>query len=415
MSPQYVVDSVALFLDTIPVNSRIVIGLSGGVDSVVLAHALVHSNHLNTIQFNSVYIHHGLQSEADSWANFTEKFSQKHKLSHKTIKVTLASSARKGLEAVARDARYKALFAECEQDGYLLTAHHQQDQVETLLLNLFRGTGIKGMQGMPSLKLNPKNKVFHARPLLNVSKDSILDYAKKHNLVWIEDPSNLDNNFKRNYLRNELKPKIRQGWSAVDQSLIGFAKNMQETQGLLDELAQLDLAKCNYASLWLNLDSIRNLSWARQKNVILFWLTNHAYCSVRFTQAIFEWLELSLKIKNNNAHAKRMAKDFTLRIERNLLYVLPRYSESYQVELKDFNPFDLGFSETFLLTRLAVLKKEYLGKNAFVRSLTPADTVANKQLKKQLKSKKTNLWNRDRWPVLIVNSELVEIVGIVEI
>lgn len=258
---------------------RWLIGFSGGMDSSVLLHLAAQ---LTTIQhtppLQAVYIHHGLQEVAETWPAHCEAFCHTLAIPLQVINVNVAKQA--SIEQAARDARYTA-FAELMESGdVLLTAQHQDDQAETLLFRLMRGTGLRGLTGIP--KKRPLAQGMLVRPLLDTPHNHLLSYAKQHQLQWIEDPSNQETQYARNYLRHAIIPKLQTYWPQASQQLAQTANHLQEAQALLNELAQEDLATAQIPNefQWLNTpclntDAIMSLSWERQKNMLSFWLNSH--------------------------------------------------------------------------------------------------------------------------------------------
>jgi len=409
MSYKEVFSAVANFCGQLPANTSLVVGLSSGVDSVVLTHCLAQYLARNncSIKLKAVHINHALQAQADDWQKFAADFSKSLKLPFQAVLVVVGDKNRQGLESVARDKRYQALFAACEGGGYLLTAHHQQDQVETILLNLFRGTGIKGLLGMPNSKQLVDRSIIHARPLLNVAVADILDYAKQYNLTWVEDPSNTDVAFKRNYVRHKLLPVINDLSVGGGASVIKMATNLTESMSLLDELAREDLAGCSFTALALNLVQVSSLSWARQKNIIRFWVDKHARFKTRLTSDIFQWLQKSLVVINPNAHPSKLGKNYQLKVEKQAIYFLNDLPLEYTIKLVNFKPIELGFDELAIIDALNYYPA---GSAIVIRNIT-AEELANKDLKKWFKQNKVVFWNRARWPVIIEENFSPKILG----
>jgi tRNA(Ile)-lysidine synthase len=181
------------------------------------------------------------------------------------------------LERAARDARYAAFIEATQANEVLLTAQHRDDQAETLLFRLLRGAGVRGLSGMP--RQRPLGKGYLLRPLLDVTRAELEAYAAEHQLKWIEDPSNQDRQFSRNYLRHQVFPTLIQRWPQAMATMARSAAHLSEAQGLLDELAQIDLSQASAASEfdWLKLPSLKlasleKLSDARQRNALSHWL-----------------------------------------------------------------------------------------------------------------------------------------------
>jgi tRNA(Ile)-lysidine synthase len=400
------------FCEQLDDNTSLVIGLSGGIDSIVLTHALSqYLSKTNTnLQLTAVHINHNLQNDSLSWQVFSEQFANQYAIPFKAISIKIGNKNRQGLEAVARNRRYQALLSVCNEGDYLLTAHHQQDQVETILLNLFRGTGIKGLLGMPSQKQIASSSVIHARPLLKVKLADISAYANQYNLDWIDDPSNTDTAFKRNFIRHKILPKIHQGGGDIDSNIVRMANNLTEDFSLLSDLAHLDLARCSYTSICLNLNGISDLDWSRQKNVIRFWLDKFSLLQTSLTYDIYQWLKESFELNNLNAHPSLLNKEFQIRVEKHSLYLLRPLAEKYDLEFQQFTPFEFGFDETIIINYLEKYQS-LQGKNGIrIRNIKPEE-LSNKKLKKWFKANKVVFWNRKRWPVIYDENNTLEVIG----
>lgn len=252
------------------------IAFSGGLDSTVLLHLLASLANTETLPpLSAVHVHHGLQAAADAWPAHCQSICDNLgvPLSVKRVQVQPGAS----LERAAREARYRA-FAEVTGAGeVVLTGQHRDDQAETLLFRLLRGAGVRGLAAMPAQR--PLAGGYLVRPLLDVSREALEFYAHEHQLKWIEDPSNADSRFSRNYLRHRVLPALTERWPQAVTGLARTAEHLGEAQGLLDELALLDLQAASKASVfpWLGLPSLAlaplcELSDARQRNALRHWL-----------------------------------------------------------------------------------------------------------------------------------------------
>lgn len=250
------------------------IAFSGGLDSTVLLHLLANAKDLPPL--SAIHIHHGLQAAADAWPAHCQSVCDALGVPLRIMRVHVQPGA--SLERAARDARYQA-FAEVTGAGeVLLTGQHRDDQAETLLFRLLRGAGVRGLAAMPAHR--PLAGGHLVRPLLGVSRIELEAYAHEHRLQWIEDPSNADPRFSRNYLRHRVFPTLIERWPQALTSLARTAEHLSEAQALLEELAGMDLQGADQPSPfpWLPLPSLvlaplRELSDARQRNALRHWLT----------------------------------------------------------------------------------------------------------------------------------------------
>jgi tRNA(Ile)-lysidine synthase len=242
------------------------IAYSGGMDSTVLLHlATQQSRH----PVRAVYVDHGLVSESSDWATHCRQICNQLAVPFTDLKVEVDIKGGQGLEAAARTARYNALKNLLDEDEILLTAHHQQDQLETFLLQMLRGGGLQGLAAMPVL--TNKNGFVHLRPLLNLAANALREYADKAGLSWIEDPSNEQREFDRNFLRHEVLPVLETRWPAAATSVTRSARLNAEAAELLDALAADDVHG-NVEGQRLKLSMLTDLSAARRKNILRYLL-----------------------------------------------------------------------------------------------------------------------------------------------
>ncbi len=249
------------------------VALSGGLDSTVLLHLLATMKERPVLR--AVHVHHGLQPVADAWPEHCRRLCDSLGVELLVRHVAVEQGA--SLEQAARDARYQA-FAEVLQSGeLLLTGQHREDQAETLLLRLLRGAGLRGLAAMPECRSLAAGLLV--RPLLDIPRDDLLAFAQVQGLSWVQDPSNDDTRFNRNYLRHQVLPALTSRWPQASRSLARTTAHLAEAGELLDELARDDLAQAQGVEdfPWLGLPSLHlptlaRLSPARQRNALQFWL-----------------------------------------------------------------------------------------------------------------------------------------------
>ena len=276
--------------------------LSGGIDSCVLLHALVEVKKSLDFNFRVMHVHHGLSPNADSWVEFCKQTCVAYQVPLEVERVEVKKGAGIGLEAAARDARYKVLY-DAGAD-YIILAHHQDDQAETLLLQLIRGAGLKGLSAMAA---QDENRCL-LRPLLDISRQEIEAYAKANQLAWIDDESNLDTKYDRNYCRHEIMPVIKARFPAADETLARSASHIAEASQLLNELAQIDAQACLIEGR-MSVKRLGELNLPRAKNLFRWWLSSMGFVAPSsdrldemLTQLINASQDASLKISLDKAN-----------------------------------------------------------------------------------------------------------------
>jgi tRNA(Ile)-lysidine synthase len=248
------------------------IAYSGGLDSHVLLHALVALRATHPLRLAAVHVDHGLSPQSGVWSQHCAAVCQALEVAFVLESVQVPGGSGEGTEAAARRARYAALARHVGPGEVLLTAHHQDDQAETLLLQLLRGAGVQGLAGMREALGFAAGR--HLRPLLGFRRAALRQYAESAGLQWIEDPSNTDVGYRRNLLRHDVLPLLTQQWPQAVALLARAAQHAGEGALLLDELAAADLERCRWqdSATVLSVSALRALSPARQRNALRYWL-----------------------------------------------------------------------------------------------------------------------------------------------
>tara|TARA_B110000008_G_C16931948_1_gene549072 strand:- start:95 stop:1444 length:1350 start_codon:yes stop_codon:yes gene_type:complete len=245
----------------------VTVGLSGGVDSMVLLNVLFQLKTKLNLKLNAIHIHHGLSKNADHWCEVCLDECKKLGVDFSQKNINIDNSEGIGIEAAARKARYQMLHQ--LSDEFLATAHHQNDQAETLMLQLLRGSGLKGLASMPLF--DKERRLW--RPFLKISRDAIEEYAKNNNVRFVEDESNQNTEFDRNFLRLEIFPRLIKRFPQTIKSLGRSADLVAEGLNLNKAIANED-AK-NYFSedfIKLNTKIFRTFPRDRVVNLIRWWL-----------------------------------------------------------------------------------------------------------------------------------------------
>src|SRR5665647_614831 len=263
----------------LPAHSSVLVGLSGGVDSVVLLHMLHKLAARYSWQLSALHVHHGISRNADAWAKFCADLCDRLHIPLRIEHVDIAPLRSHGIEAAARKLRHEAFSRQpCD---FVAVAHHADDQAETLLLQLLRGAGVRGASAMPQYT-ERADSVPLIRPLLHCSREEILAYAAAHQLHWIEDESNADDSYPRNFLRHRVLPLLGESFPAYRDTLARSAQHFAEASGLLDELAQQDGVQAIHADT-LDVAVLQALSQTRAKNLLRYFLHS---CGAPMPQAL---------------------------------------------------------------------------------------------------------------------------------
>lgn len=272
-SPRALLSVVAILPDA----TRYWVAFSGGPDSHALLHALAAiSSELPVTELRAIHVNHGLHPQAAQWRGHCERVCERLAIALDAIEVEVLRERGESLEAAAREARYAALERAIGPGGIVLTAHTEDDQAETLLLQLLRGAGPDGLAGMPVLaRLGPG---WLARPLLHVSRAAVHAYGRSLEMGSVEDPSNQDLRFDRNFLRRELVPRLRSRWPSVGRTLARAAANQAQASALLAALAAADLEKvAGETPGTLSCTRLKSLDRARRANVLRAWIKSRGF------------------------------------------------------------------------------------------------------------------------------------------
>ena len=262
-------DSLAALIPSFP-RASVCVALSGGVDSMALLHAACElAGREPGLAVRAVHVDHGIQPASADWARQCAACCES--LGVPLTVTALSVPGRKGasVEAEARSARYASLAGALAGGEYLLTAHHADDQLETMLLQLVRGAGVAGLAAMPAAA--PLGSGIHLRPLLAVTRDALMAYASEQGLDWIEDPMNSEPRYDRAWLRSEVLPALRSRWPAIALTATRSAAHLAQAQELLETLADADLAPLLDKGR-LEVAGLSALAPPRQANVLRRWL-----------------------------------------------------------------------------------------------------------------------------------------------
>lgn len=404
-------------------GKRIAVALSGGLDSVVLLDTVCRASKNTGIQNTAIapeiwvfHIHHGLQKQADQWLVFCEKIAKKYQV-HFDFRLLHFQKANEGnVEARARAGRYEALTELCLEYGIedLLLAHHQNDQAETVLLQLLRGAGVAGLSAMPDKRpLNGSNKVKTVtlkRPLLNQTRAELEAYAKKYRLQWIEDPSNQSRRFRRNAIRQEIIPRLAKIQPEAIANLARSAELLAQSQQLLDRLAVQDgksvLQKENLKLAPLLALAKKDLPAAN--NLMRYWLKNNCL-SMPSQERLDSWWRDLIKV-GLDASLEWQHDEASIYLWRGLLRVARVESGRWIFKTIPIKSKKQGFAFAWVdEARQKGLIQQVDRKGAEkiqIKANTPRKTLKN-----LFQESNVPPWERNA-PLLFIDDQLVAVAGV---
>lgn len=414
-SPQALAD---ILQATLPSYAhRLCVAFSGGLDSAVLLHALhalreTHSHWL----VRAVHIDHQLQSSSQRWSQECAQIAANLSIPFTCERVDVTESASSGLEAAARRARYAAFERELGSGEVLLTAHHADDQLETVLLALMRGSGVAGLAAMP--KCAAFGAGLHARPLLNFTRGEIECWANEHGIVGTQDPSNTDQRFDRNFLRHAVVPLLKQRWPSIAHTVTRSAAHFADADALLDELAETDLAQVSCGAC-LQLTALRLLSPRRRRNLLRHWIHRAGFLLPSTRKLIA--LERDMLVARADSMPCVGWDGAEVRRHDDLLYLMKPLPADFQAQVIAWNvdeelrlPADLG-SLRIVRSRGKGIALGRLPSQVLIRfrqggeRLKPQHAKHHRTLKYLLHDARVLPWWRDRIPLIYVGDELIAI------
>jgi tRNA(Ile)-lysidine synthase len=418
-------------------SDRLVAGFSGGVDSVVLLDCLARLRRPLRFQLAALHVNHQLSPRAGRWSAFCGAFCRERGIPFKSLKVRVPRGD--STEAAARDARYAAYAR--EPADYVVLAQHQDDQAETVLLQLLRGAGVKGLAAMPPLRRtegrgprvegknarHPTPDTRHPtpailRPLLDVTREQIFEHARRRRLKWVEDESNADTYFHRNFLRHEVLPLIERRFPGYRATLARSARHLAEASRVLDEVAAAD-GIGNMEGRALGVEALRRLQPARARNLLRYFLA-HCGAAMPGAEQLDEALRQALTAKED-ARVRVRVGDVELRRFEGRLHAVPTlaappadYARRWRGEEKLRLPelggvlaMDRGRGGGLSLARLRGRPVTIRARRGGER-LQPDDRRPRRSLKNLLQEARVPPWQRERLPLIFCGDELVWAAGV---
>jgi tRNA(Ile)-lysidine synthase len=391
------------------------VALSGGIDSVVLLHLLYQLQKKYHFTLNAMHVHHGLSQNADKWVKFCEKLCEKLYVPLDVEYIQLPQKKSLGIEGEARRFRYEKLLQ--SKSDLIVLAHHADDQAETFLLQLIRGAGVKGLSSMAHF--DETKRLW--RPLLNQSKIDIESYAKHHKLKWIEDESNQNTDFDRNFIRSKVLPILKNRFNHIIKVISRSSAHLAEAQNLLDDLAKIDLNSYLKSSKYkhkLQVKTLNKLSLIRAKNVLRYWLElndqlmpSKDLLDEFLRQVLTAKKDAELKIELSKNHEIRRYKDEIYIVQKNQ-HEQKKYEIIWDGESKINLPNGSKLNFKKVKGRGIALEK-IKGKKLIIanrkggESFKPDSKRPTKKLKQLLQESDLPPWEREEIPLIFVGNDLV--------
>ncbi|GKS69771.1 tRNA(Ile)-lysidine synthase [Nitrosomonas sp. PY1] len=411
-------------------GEHLCIALSGGVDSMVLLDVLAIFSRQMQFTLSTVHVNHGISNNATRWSQFCCERSYDYGVSISVTYLHVRKARGVSLEASAREQRYR-VFSEVSAD-YVVLAHHLDDQAETLLLQLLRGAGIRGLSGMPVIRQQQqRHRAKLLRPLLNVSRHQIERYAQCNNLTWVVDESNDDTAYDRNFLRHEVLPVLKKRYTNYAKTLTRTSRHLSEASALLDELAEIDSERC-MVSGQLDLSCLRRLEAPRVKNLLRYTLVRQGIQLPN--TGTMENLTQQLLLMRDDAQLRVDLVDYEIRCFKGAVYILHKIEsapiqahERYLIDSESviwndeigqemqyaYGKIEFSWSESQgicrkkIASRLLAIRLRVGGE-----SFKPACNRPNRSLKNLLQEAFIPPWHRKLLPLLFCEDRLIWVPGI---
>lgn len=417
---QSILDSVKrIALQTTSTSSSFLVAYSGGVDSSVLLHALYTVKKQNTTNFaiKAIHIHHGLSAHADQWVTHCQQQCQSWQIPLSVHYVTLDIQLG-NIENQARNARYDVIKKHLQPNDILCTAQHLDDQCETFFLALKRGSGPTGLSSMAQKTDFYDNMLI--RPLLNISRADIEQYAQYYQLNWVEDESNQDDHYDRNFLRLKVLPMINARWPHFSQMVARSAELCQQQQQLIDDLLSDEFRMMLDKQGAIDVVSLSNCQDYKRNALLRMWFKQHHCMMPSRQQLTIIWQTVACA--QDDANPKFSFNDKQIRRYKDKLYLLPHYAQTQSMILA----WDIQ-DPLILPDHIGTLKTEY-NSSGLIRRPTSTEVVTirfyaqgmikivgrsgSRTIKKIWQEKHIPSWMRTRIPLIYYDDQLITAVGV---
>jgi tRNA(Ile)-lysidine synthase len=388
------------------------------MDSAVLLHAAACFAKSHQIEIEAIHINHQLQTPSNQWAKHCQAYAKGFGVHCRVHELSSKPAKGQSIEEWARSARYEHFKSLVKAKEVLLLAQHMDDQAETLLLQLMRGAGPRGLSAMPKQARFAKGIIL--RPLLELTRDQLQQYALSHDLSFIEDPSNQDIKFDRNFIRHEIMPIFKKRWPHAAQSIALSSLNCQEQEQVLDICLQEKLLKVQPKPQVLAIDKLQSFSLIEQNAILRQWLKHEAELDIG--REVLNQIHEIIHAKDD-AEPLLSLQQWEIRRYQNhvhLLHKLPDVPEHYEVLWNGEQPLEvptypMPLTKDFLAKQgLAVDEINWNKVSVKLRCggerCQPKDRSRSQTLKKCLQEYHILPWMRDRLPLIYENNQILMVV-----
>jgi tRNA(Ile)-lysidine synthase len=396
-------------------SGDLLVAFSGGLDSTVLLRALASRGDSRRDRIRAMHVNHQLHSDAARWQEHCARVALELAIPFLSGRVSIPPNPSEGVESAARRARYEALRGALRPGETLVTAHHADDQLETVLLALLRGSGVDGLAAMP--RCQRFGAGWHLRPMLDCTREEVARWAAEQCIAWLDDPSNDNTRFDRNYLRSAVVPRLRERWPSVAQSAVRSAAHLGEAAHLLDESAAHDFTAATIGQC-LKVSALKNLAPPRRRNLLRYWLHS---CGARAPSTRkLAALEHDMLAAHDDRSPCVDWDDIEVRRHRGLMYCVPRMpeEEAMHIDWAWSSPVQLSANSGLLRAEIAhgrgvarskLPDRVRIGSRHGGESLRLPRHGHRRPLKKLLQEANVLPWWRDRLPLVFVGDALVAV------
>lgn len=407
-------------------GGRLVLAFSGGVDSRVLLDLLSRYQRAHPeATCLAVHIHHGLSDNADKWARQCVKWGHQTGIDVTVEHIQLDLSSGESIEKAARDARYGALKQHVMENDALLTGQHLDDQLETFLLALKRGSGPKGLSSMAESMTFGDGTL--CRPLLTVERSEIEDYAKQRGLEWLEDETNRDVRFDRNFLRHDITPRLKARWPSIHTAVSRSARLCASQERLLVELLEPKLAQLLDDQGGLNIKPLVTESKEQRSFLLRLWLQKQGATLPSELQLDVLWRQVALA--QQDANPRLSLPDGQIRRFKGRLFYIAKSNDvsdwvnTWSTSERQLLPEGLG---TLTIQNIEVLdsnSRMTLSRQSLPPSVEvvfdpqglnahPYGRIGSRKLKKLFQEYGVPSWLRQRTPILLAQRKVIAVAGL---